>query len=147
MALGETKEKGVEIFLTLVEIATAITAIILAATALQQAVGADPCEMRDYNATLANQTTDNSATNGNGTSFFDETCFVMSDIKQICCGRDKGAVLINAGVLQLSGVVFVLLSIRLIVTVWRCCEVRREERLHGGGPLASTKGSINAGGL
>jgi hypothetical protein len=142
MALGETKEKGVEIFLTLIEIATAITAIVLAAIALQQSVTSDPCEMKDYNATLANQT----ATNSNGTSFFDETCFAMSETKQICCGRDEGAVLINSGVLQLSGVVFVLLSIRLIVTVWRCCEVRREERLHGG-PLALAKGSINTGGL
>jgi hypothetical protein len=136
VVLGETKEKGVEIFLTLVEICTAITAIVLAAIALQQSVAGDPCEMKDYNATLANQTT----VENNGTAFFDETCFIMNDTKQICCGRDKGAVLINAGVLQLSGVVFVLLSIRLIVTIWRCCEVRKEP-LHD--PMS--KGSINAG--
>ncbi len=135
VVLGETKEKGVEVFLTLVEICTAITAIVLAAVALQQSVTSDPCEMKDYNATLANQTT----VENNGTAFFDETCFIMNDTKQICCGRDKGAVLINAGVLQLSAVVFVLLSIRLIVTIWRCCEVRKEP-LH-----ESVSKSINAG--
>lgn len=119
--LGETKEKAMEIFLTVVEIGAAIAAMVLAAVSLAQAVVDNPCWYQGYPNTTELDPKDK--------------CFVMSTTELICCGQDRAAVTINAGVLQLSAVVLVVLAVRLLLTAWRCTEVRKEVKENGNSGL------------
>ncbi|KAL6072443.1 Transmembrane protein [Balamuthia mandrillaris] len=111
--LGERKERIGEITLSAIELLAAIAAIVLASIALGIATESKPCQMEDLDDLDEGDTKDNST-----------ICAPFAADKQICCGVDDAAVLINAGVVQLASVIFLVLVFRLGLQAWRY----REER-------------------
>ncbi|KAL6054845.1 Transmembrane protein [Balamuthia mandrillaris] len=111
--LGERKERIGEITLSAIELLAAIAAIVLASIALGIATKDKPCQMEDLDDVDEDETKDNST-----------ICAPFVADKQICCGVDDAAVLINAGVVQLASVIFLVLVFRLGLQAWRY----REER-------------------
>ncbi|KAL6079449.1 hypothetical protein QOT17_001071 [Balamuthia mandrillaris] len=112
--VGERKERIGELTLSAIELLAAIAAIVLASIALGIATKEKPCQMEDLDE---DDTKDNST-----------MCAPFTADKQICCGMDDAAVLINAGVVQLASVIFLVLVFRLGLQAWRYHEERLQRR-------------------
>ncbi|KAL6062410.1 Transmembrane protein [Balamuthia mandrillaris] len=121
--VGERKERIGKLTLSAIELLAAMAAIVLASIALGIATKQKPCQMEDLDE---GDTTDNST-----------RCVPFTADKQICCGMDDAAVLINAGVVQLASVIFLVLVFRLGLQAWRY----HEERLQGRAADVQTQGT------
>ncbi len=141
LTVSEKRASICELVLTIFEVLTAIAAIVLSALALNQSIGDDVCMLQ----TNFNSTQDAVMHQANGKN---TTCLYLSDDKAICCGQDLAGIYINAGLLQLACAVFLILTLRFVLTLFVVGREVNDSKAEAVGPggqndIAMTSSSIN----